>query len=268
MRLHVLSDLHCEFGGFEPPAVKADVTLLAGDTFTKGRLCPWDNAEAAFGRPVVAVCGNHEFYCGKIDTMVPKLQALSPAKRMMVLERDEFRLGDQLRVLGCTLWADFRLSLTGDEDPMAALDEVRRLANICVGDRRRARINDFHAIRVAGDAYRRFRPRDAAQLHDQSVRWLRERLSEPFAGKTVVMTHHAPSLRAVPPHRLADPFIVAYASRLDSFIEELQPDLWVFGHIHQSQDFRIGRTRLVANPRGYVVLDPNPAFRPDLVVEI
>ncbi|WP_368044726.1 metallophosphoesterase family protein [Sabulicella glaciei] len=69
MRLHVLSDLHCEFGGFEPPALKADVTLLAGDTYTKGRLCPWDDAEATFGRPVVAVCGNHEFYHGKIEPL-------------------------------------------------------------------------------------------------------------------------------------------------------------------------------------------------------
>ncbi|MCW8087541.1 hypothetical protein [Sabulicella glaciei] len=31
---------------------------------------------------------------------------------------------------------------------------------------------------------------------------------------------------------------------------------------------RIGRTRLVANPRGYVGHEPNLAFRPDLVAEL
>ncbi len=248
--------------------MEANLALLAGDTFTRGRLCPWEDAEAAFGHPVVAVCGNHAFYDGKIDTMVPKLKAMSPAKRLALLECDEFRIGHELRVLGCTLWADFRLPLTGDEDPVAALDEVRRVANICVGDRHRRRINDFHAIRVAADAYRCFRPKDAAMLHEQSVRWLRDKLQEPFAGRTVVMTHHAPSVQAVPQHRLSDPFIVAYASKLDGLIEEMQPDLWLFGHIHTSQDFWIGRTRLVANPRGYVGHDPNPDFRPDLVVEL
>jgi ribonuclease Z len=32
VRLHVLSDLHLEFAPFEPPAVEADVVVLAGDT--------------------------------------------------------------------------------------------------------------------------------------------------------------------------------------------------------------------------------------------
>ena len=34
-RLHILSDLHIEFGPFECPSLDADVTILAGDIFTK-----------------------------------------------------------------------------------------------------------------------------------------------------------------------------------------------------------------------------------------
>jgi hypothetical protein len=28
-------------------------------------------------------------------------------------------------------------------------------------------------------------------------------------------------------------------------------DLWVHGHVHDSFDYRVGRARVVANPRGY-----------------
>ena len=34
MRLHILSDLHLEFEPFTPPAVEADVVILAGDVGT------------------------------------------------------------------------------------------------------------------------------------------------------------------------------------------------------------------------------------------
>ena len=31
MKLHILNDLHIEFGDFEPPATDADVVIQAGD---------------------------------------------------------------------------------------------------------------------------------------------------------------------------------------------------------------------------------------------
>jgi hypothetical protein len=58
-----------------------------------------------------------------------------------------------------------------------------------------------------------------------SVAWLRERLAEPFAGPTMVIDHHAPSIQSLPPAELEDRRIVAYASHLDWLIEEGKPDL-------------------------------------------
>jgi hypothetical protein len=52
-------------------------------------------------------------------------------------------------------------------------------------------------------------------------------------------------------------------------IEQHQPDLWIWGHIHEAvPPFKIGRTRMVSNPRGYVGQGVNPSFLPDLVVEV
>ena len=61
-RIHVISDLHVEFGVFHVPSVDADVTVLAGDTSIGGELHPWRDAAAMFGRPVIALAGNHDLY--------------------------------------------------------------------------------------------------------------------------------------------------------------------------------------------------------------
>jgi len=55
-------------------------------------------------------------------------------------------------------------------------------------------------------------------------------------------------------------------SDLSSEIERWQPDLWVHGHVHDSFDYRVGRTRVLCNPRGCG--DENRDFNPGLVVEV
>ena len=49
-------------------------------------------------------------------------------------------------------------------------------------------------------------------------------------------------------------------------IRRFQPALWVHGHVHDAFDYTIGRTRVLANPRGY--RDEARDFTPDLVVEV
>ena len=52
------------------------------------------------------------------------------------------------------------------------------------------------------------------------------------------------------------------------------PTLWIHGHIHKNQDYTIGGTRVVCNPRGYPMsFHPNaprenPDFDPQLVIEV
>ena len=70
----------------------------------------------------------------------------------------------------------------------------------------------------------------------------------------------------------------AYASNLEGLICEKGPDLWIHGHVHKSRDYTIGKTRIVANPRGYderigfgkaaVMKVENPAFDPRLVIDV
>jgi Icc-related predicted phosphoesterase len=66
----------------------------------------------------------------------------------------------------------------------------------------------------------------------------------PFAGPSVVITHHAPH-----PMSLPDGFDLAhcYASDPSRLIQYRQPDLGIHGHLHGRLDYRIGATRIVCN---------------------
>ena len=261
-RMAVYSDLHLEFGDFPRPDVDADIVVLAGDIHTKHRAWQNGRADEFFGCPVVAVCGNHEFFASKIDTAVTKTRTAAAGKGIVLLER-EVAVIAQVRFLGCTLWTDFRL-FAGDN-----MAQVKHDASHCVGDRYAGGMNDFRCIRVADEGDRKFRPVDAARIHAASVAWLDDRLSEPFEGATVVITHHAPSLKCVPEQWLGDRRTCAYASRLDWLIEKHQPAAWCYGHIHEGcPEFRIGMTRMVSNPRGYFPNHLNPNFDPGRVIDV
>ena len=111
------------------------------------------------------------------------------------------------------------------------------------------------------------RARDTALLHQESRKWLRHELSKSDPARTVVVTHHAPSNCSEAEHYRRSPLSAAFASNLDELIEESGIPLWIHGHTHHNVDYRIGRTRIVANQHGY----PDQlcaGFKRDLVLEI
>jgi Icc-related predicted phosphoesterase len=86
----------------------------------------------------------------------------------------------------------------------------------------------------------------------------------------VVITHHAPSIKSVATGKEADLISAAYVSKMDDFITEHGPALWVHGHIHENRDYMIGNTRILNNAFGYPCPDgAEPVgFRGELVVEL
>lgn len=84
----------------------------------------------------------------------------------------------------------------------------------------------------------------------------------------MVVTHHAPSGRSVPGDERGHERWPAYASNLEPLIHRLEPALWIHGHIHEPQDYMIGKTRIVSNPRGYGGWDQSRAWDPDLVLDL
>jgi Icc-related predicted phosphoesterase len=247
MKLHILNDLHIEFEDFEPPVTDADVVILAGDIGVGMEGLRW--AETRFpDKPVIYVPGNHEFYYHDL-ALTEGLKAQSP-EHIHVLNDDQVVING-VRFLGSILWTDF--TLFGEADRFFAMQRARR------------QMTDFSIIQHNG---RRFTPEDAISLHAACRDWLAVKLSEPFDGKTVVVTHHAPSSQSVHPRYASDLLTPAFASNLEMLMDGDLPALWVHGHMHESYDYEIHGTRVVCNPRGYAPAALNPDFRPDLVMKV
>ena len=69
--------------------------------------------------------------------------------------------------------------------------------------------------------------------------------------RTIVVTHHAPSSRSIPPNNVGDVLSAAFASDLDLMIQASRIPLWIHGHTHYNVDYKIGVTRIYSNQRGY-----------------
>jgi predicted phosphodiesterase len=248
MRLLVLSDLHLEFAAFTPPVTAVDAVVLAGDIHVgkEGLRWIWKH----LGRlPVVYVPGNHEYYGHTFPKLAEQLQAAAAGTDVRVLENGRADLGE-VTFLGATLWTDFALQGTAPLSEFYAENGM----------------SDYHVIKTWPPAGK-LRPRQTRERHQATVQWLREQVPAAASRKLVIVTHHLPSHRSIPERYRGDLLNPAYASNLDALVVESRARLWVHGHVHQSADYLLGETRVVANPRGYPGEDTG-GFRPDLVIEV
>jgi predicted phosphodiesterase len=276
MKLLILSDLHAECEPFElPQGLDYDVAILAGDIVAPGRVAArWLRDPARFGdRPIVQIAGNHEHYESVMDQKLAEMRCQAEAHGIHFLDRDEVVIAG-VRFLGCTLWTDFGLRI---DDPGFAGQPVRHLS-----DRQRSmdactrHLADYAAIRV-DDPYtsnsrgtRRLVPMDTLLIHRRHRAWLRRKLAEPFDGRTVVVTHHAPHRQSLAPRFAEDWASGGFVSEMPAEFFDV-PVLWVHGHTHDSFDYRVGGCRVVCNPRGYVNWHgefENKDFDPGWVVEL
>ena len=244
MKIAVMSDLHMEFSAFDLSVrdEPADVLVLAGDicNMTKrSSFTGFFQQACSLFDTVLYVPGNHEAYGGSIDTCVSKFHMLleldvqefgGDVSNLTVLNDTKFVV-DDVTFLGGTLW-------TGFSSP---IDE----------NTARFGMYDYQAIRTGGTGYDyRLAPRDTHRRYINTMRFLRDNM--PNNGKTVVVTHHAPSYFSMPENFRGDPLNICYYNNLDMDIRDWKPEVWLHGHSHQAVDYDRFDTRVVCNPRGYV----------------
>lgn len=259
MRLLIMSDLHLELQSFElPNDLEFDVAIFAGDISTPvTSTIEWlatQRSGPLRGKPVVVVNGNHEFYSDVISTARKQGTELAARMGIHLLDPGAIVIGG-VRLVGATLWTDFELY----SNPIAAKREAHR------------EMNDYRRITMLhGDERRRLRPRDTLAFHRQDRAFIESMLAVGFEGPTVVVTHHAPHRLSVDSEFFTDPLSPAYASNLAEMITRYRPELWVHGHDHRHHDYQVGRTRIVANPAGYLLHKgrENAKFDPRFIVEV
>ncbi len=226
MKIQVISDVHLEFGKFELPINGCDVVIAAGDIGVGTEGLEWLQT---LNVPIIYVAGNHEYWGFEIKDLNNVLINSSKGSNVHYLEKDSVEI-DGVRFIGCTLWADF--NECGDKEQLEELQSV---------------MNDFRYIFLDEDLVT---PQQLMKLNQSSKKWLERELSKPHQGSTVVVTHHAPSLKSWESEE--DDYIkYAYCNELEPMLKDKQIDLWVHGHIHRSCDYTKHGVRVVCNPRGY-----------------
>lgn len=254
MRLWVFSDMHLEFGGaFDALHVpEADVCVVAGDVMHGcGDSVRWLDRMVASHMPVVLVAGNHEFYGHSVMEGLEwgRVHA-TECSGVHFLENDSVVLGG-VRFLGCTLWTDYELD--GDAEFAEAVASFQ--------------LNDHRRVMWRALPQREMFTTDHAKsMHMRSRAWLEAELVKPFDGPTVVVTHHAPHPLSVNRRFKGSALNPAFASDLSGVMELGKPELWVHGHMHDSCDYVVGKTRVLCNPKGYE--KENPCFDAGLVLEV
>lgn len=264
MKISYTSDLHLEFHKTLPLELlnpeNADVLVLAGDCMLARDLYTWpenraqENQSPGFQaaqlyrellqqasdhyKHVVFVAGNHEFYHFKFQKTLQVLeQECKRFKNVYFLERGTLQVEDTT-FLGATLWTD-----CNNHDPLTLYTLQYSM-------------NDYRTVVNDTQGYTSLRPQHTLARHVQTKQWLQKALR--LTQKAVVVSHHAPSFLSVPDDYKADRELNGgYASNLEEFIlDHEQIRLWIHGHMHHHQDYHVGETRVVCNPRGYPNQNP------------
>lgn len=255
MKLQVVSDLHLEFHYRDIPNAGADILILAGDILTAAALMATPQSPNYAKREdyirflsdvstrfahVIYVMGNHEHYKYLFNDTYKDLKLYLPAN-VHLLNNEHIDL-EGFKFLGTTLWTDL-------SNPIS---EMR--AEGCM--------NDYHIVRHrTGNNYHKLRAYTTTQEHNKAVNFLRNSITS----KSIVITHHGPSYLSVSEKYKGDPLNDAYVTDLSELILDTEPLAWFHGHVHCSNDYRIGNTRVITNPGGYG--NENPDFDPKKVFE-
>ena len=200
-----------------------------------------DNISKRF-KEVLYIPGNHEPYRGDINTYLKKI-ALSLKDFDNVHFNDKFIYVSGVQTFRlATLWSDF--------------DNKNEISMILARDS----MNDYHIIND-GDSV--MRPSKTLEIHKKHLKFLAN-----CEEGDVIITHHLPSFKSIDPSFKESLLNGSYASNLEGLILDKKPSLWIHGHTHAAQDYKIGDTRIICNPRGYGTQHLSNGYNNKLVIEV
>ena len=246
MKIRVLSDIHFEFYTVNdltekfiqeilPENDDSDtILIMAGDmcTFNKTETFKkfLDCVHKRF-HTILYVIGNHEYYHSNY-TLDQNHTLFDEYKNLKILNNKSIIIND-VKFVGSTLWSD-----CNNKNPIF-INKVEQ------------GLNDFWVIaRNIKEKRVRFDVNYMLEEFDKGIKFIASEI-ENSKHKTVVITHHAPSFESVDEQFKGSDINGGFGSELSEFILAHEPDIWIHGHMHNSSDYMIGGTRVIANPRGY-----------------
>ena len=217
MIIQYASDLHLEFPDNKefikenPLQPIGDVLLLGGDILPLSSIerhkdffsYVSDHFEMTYW-----IAGNHEYY--NFDAAQKNGSFKDKIMSNVFLVNNIALQYEHVRFVFSTLWSKIR-------------DHNQWQIEKGMNDFRRIKYNEH---RFNTDIYNQF--------HEDSLAFLQKELASSNKLKTVVLTHHVPTLINYPAHFLGTPLNDAFAVELDYFIETMKPDYWLYGHHHNN----------------------------------
>ncbi len=215
MKIQYCSDLHLEFlenKNFikkNPLKVEGDLLLLAGDIVPFGAMKQSndffdyvsDNYHTTFWLP-----GNHEYYGYDLSKKIGSLR--EEIRSNIFLVNNQAIVHQDVNLIFSTLWSQIK----------PANEWVIQQS-----------ISDFFVIKFGK---KKLTAPQFNSLHLECLSFLTDALQAKDDRKTIVVTHHVPTLMNYPEKYKTDFLNEAFAVELYDFIETYQPDYWIYGHNH------------------------------------
>jgi predicted phosphohydrolase len=244
MKIQYCSDLHLEFSDNQsflksnPLKPVGDILILAGDIVPFAEMDKHsdffdylaDNFETTYWIP-----GNHEYYHSdaseRSGTLNEKIRS-----NVLLLNNQSVKVNDTKLVFS-TLWSH-----------ISPVHEWKIQKNM----------SDFHVITYQGQ---RFSTDIFNQLHEECKAFLVSALQETADYKTIVVTHHVPTLINYPQRYEESLLNEAFVVELFDLIESSGINSWIYGHTHaNTDDFEVGKTHMITNQLGYVEYNEHQYF--------
>lgn len=248
-----ISDVHCECDPLDVTLFtnpQDTVLVIAGDFYVAGKypqLLSFVQPLSKMFKHVIYVLGNHDLWGGSLASTHNRYkQELSKLGNVSVLEKDTIVI-DGVAFIGATFWTDFDRSPIAKWDAQLKMRDYKKIRNGPTNEpyKRKLFASDIENEHVSAKIY----------IEQQIVH------HKQLGNKIVVVTHHAPSYQSKSEFvNACDPLNPCYCSNLDRWVDQLSPDFWIHGHIHETRHYQIGATTVLANPRGYSPDDLNDDF--------
>jgi predicted phosphohydrolase len=246
------SDLHLEFPVNKqffldnPLIPKSEILVLAGDIVPFHLI---DKQSDFFSyvsdhfRTTYWIPGNHEYYHNDISKRNGSFSEF--IRKNVVLLNNTTIIEDDVALIFSTLWS----KIQADQE-----QAIKR------------GMNDFRII-SKGDV--NFAPKDCTRLFEENFNFIKSEIETHTDKKQIVVTHHVPTYQHYPAEYFGSSLNSAFATDLDTFIENTAINAWIFGHHHRNtSSFKIGNTQMHTNQLGYVQMLENVGFDPAKTLEL
>ena len=249
MKFDYCSDLHLEFWehpltGIAPDPKDILTNQQSDNLIVAGDLCVLNPVSRDYQRylsllesfydsiiqqysNVYFVLGNHDHWGCKFKRAYKLYQDMMPKAHVLSTNNNYVVNLDDVVIVGDTLWSDL------SEDHSLQHD-----------------MNDYRYIINDNDERRSIGWKDTTDHFNDSRSKIFEVVDNNMDKEVIVITHHCPSFQSVGSKQSY--ITPAYATDLEDQIKN-HPNIkyWIHGHVHDSQDYMIGNTHILCNPRGY-----------------